>query len=78
MPVRGHPPAGDQGQSKDIETMTLDGIAAVSFFVSEPTSNGVFHVVQTQNPKIEVAMAVDGMGQGEKFTHVLTTFKFIK
>ncbi len=61
-------------QSKDIEPVILATKEAVSFFVSEPTV--VMHVIQFQQPKVEFAMAVDGMGQEDIFNQILSTFKF--
>lgn len=69
-------PGKNWSQSKDVESIVLATKEAVSFFVSEPTANLVIHVIQIQQPKIELALAVDGVGQEEKFDLILSTFKF--
>ncbi|CAN5327505.1 hypothetical protein BH10PAT1_BH10PAT1_5580 [soil metagenome] len=69
-------PGKNWGQSTDLEQINLDGVKATSFFIYEPISNQVIHVVQTEDPKIEISTNVDGGGLEDIFMKIISTFKF--
>lgn len=67
------------GQKEEFQSILLGGKAAISFFVFEPKTNTVIHVIQTtQAPIGEIAMRVDGAGLEEQFQQIISTLEFMK
>lgn len=74
-------PGENWGRSDDIETLMLDGVPAISFFIvtGSNTTNDVIHVVQTtESPIIEIATSVAGVSGEKEFQRVVNTFEFLE
>jgi hypothetical protein len=61
-----------------VKEIALDGKTAKSFFLNTEALDGVtaLHVVQVENPSVEIFMNVDGIEGEETFQKLLSTFKW--
>ena len=75
-------PGKNHGQNENIQSITLDGENAVSFYIIVDNLDGgtdVLHVVQTVgSPRVEMALSIAGMGREKEFSQILSTFRFLE
>lgn len=71
-------PGKNFNQNEDFAQVEVNGMQAVSYYLLEPTSNSIPHVIEFQKYPIQISFAIDGVGLEQSYQQILSTFTFTK
>jgi hypothetical protein len=70
-------PGTEQGQSEDLQPISLAGVSGTSVFLRLPNEQIVAQVIQVSQPNLEISFKIEGDESKELFQRILSTIQFL-